>query len=155
MYWVTVMLEDPSMTQFKWFGSWKEVSHTKTLWYMDPSIIRWFCTKKQSQSMMFPPRCLAVECSWGQSQHFSSSKWVGFTWAHHVLPSFLWVVREFIGKLQTGVYMCLLKQAQGCQGPLTYHKYHSNFYIIVSGQTYKISRGSNNYFPHSEKNIWH
>ncbi len=118
VFWVIVMLEYPSTTHFQCpgpDGTWA------------PSIVplmRCSCpvplAEKHPQSIMFPPPCWQwVWCSWmslsSSSKHRELS-WCqrldfGLIWPQHFhTPVLLWIIQMFIGKLQTGLYMCFLEQ---------------------------------------------
>ncbi len=78
VFWVIVMLEYPSTTDFQCPG-W--------LQYPGPDIPLMWCScpvplaEKHPQSIMFPPPCLTVGwCSWGHRQHSSSSKHGELSW---------------------------------------------------------------------------
>ncbi len=74
--------------------------------------------EKHPQSIMFPPPCLTVgmvflgvigsippppnTASWVDAKELD----FGLIWPQHFHPVLLWIIQMFIGKLQTGMYMC-------------------------------------------------
>ena len=132
MFWVIVMLEDPSMMIFSALTEGSRLS-PKMSRYMAPFIlpsIRWSrpfpLAEKHPQSIRFPPPCFTVGMVFlGLYSVFLILQ----TWRVELMPNSSILVSSdhitfsqassgssqvFFGKLQTGLYMCLLPAEEPC-----------------------------------------
>ena len=125
IFWVIVMLEDPSMTHFQCSHWGKEVVAQNFPVYgpIHPPLDK--VKSSCPLSWETPPKQNASQwgwCAWGCTQHFSSSKhgkssWcqIALFWSHLTTspspkPQDPRIIQVFFGKLQKGLYMCLLQQ---------------------------------------------
>ena len=124
MFWVIVMLETHSQPIFSALIEGRRLS-PKISRYMAPFIlplIRWsrpVClAEKHPQSIRFSPPCFTVGMVFlglYSAFLFLQTRRVELMpkssiWPRHLLPSLLWIIQVFFGKLQMGLYMCLLQQ---------------------------------------------